>query len=169
MAVSGVGKRSERPTCLSPALIGTVEQYADAATLRHAAIGRISEFDLRSRKNRMGAMTIDQLCEHFERSEIRLGVSLWSIATLKTYRGYIRRWIRPRRGSRTLNEIKAVEVEGWLRGPSLARGSRAKIRNVLCVLFKHACWHELFDRNPIRFVRQSAGSTQACAGGSRCG
>jgi integrase len=43
-----------------------------------------------------------------------------------------------------------------MQGLNLARGSRAKIRNVFSVLFNHACRHELFDRNPIRFVRQSA-------------
>jgi integrase len=137
-------------------VIGTVEQYADAAAVRHAASDLLSDVNLRSRQDRIGSITIDQLCEHFEQSEIRSGVSLWSIATQKTYRGYIRRWIRPRWGSRSLEEIKAVEVEAWLRGLNLARGSRAKIRNVLCVLFNHACRHELFDRNPIRFVRQSA-------------
>jgi integrase len=55
-----------------------------------------------------------------------------------------------------LDEVKAVEVEAWLRGLTLARASRAKIRNVFSVLFNHACRYELFDHNPIRFVRQSA-------------
>lgn len=55
-----------------------------------------------------------------------------------------------------MDEIKAVEVEAWLRGLNLARASRAKIRNVFSVMFSHACRYELFDRNPIRFVRQSA-------------
>src|SRR5882724_11864477 len=32
----------------------------------------------------------------------------------------------------------------------------AKIRGILSVLFNHACRHELFDRNPIRLVRQGA-------------
>ena len=137
-------------------VIGTVEQYADAAAVRHAASGLLFDVNLRSRQDRIGSITIDQLCEHFAQGEMRSGASLWSIATQKTYRSYIRRWIRPRWGSRTLDEIKAVEVEAWLRGLTLARGSRAKIRNVLCVLFNHACRHELFDRNPIRFVRQSA-------------
>jgi len=137
-------------------VIGTVEQYADAAAVRHAASGLLFDVNLRSRQDRIGSITIDQLCEHFEQGEMRSGASLWSIATQKTYRGYIRRWIRPRWGCGTLDEIKAVEVEAWLRGLSLARGSRAKIRNVLCVLFNHACRHESFDRNPIRFVRQSA-------------
>jgi integrase len=137
-------------------VIGTVEQYADAAAVRHAAFGLISEASLRSHKNHVGEITIDQLCAHFERSEMRPDTSLWSVATQKTYRGYMRRWISPRWGSRSLNEVKAVEVEAWLGGLNLARGSRAKIRNVLCVLFNHACRHEFFDRNPMRFVRQSA-------------
>jgi integrase len=137
-------------------VIGTVEQYADVAAVRYAASGLMSEANMRSSKDRVGGITIDQLCEHFEQSEMRLSISLWSVATVKTYRGYIRRWIKPRWGSRCLDEVKAVEVEAWLGGLNLARGSKAKIRNVLCVLFNHACRHELFDRNPIRFVRQSA-------------
>jgi hypothetical protein len=137
-------------------VIGTVEQYADATAARHAASCLISQAQLRSHKDRIGAITLDQLCEHFEESELRSGASLWSIATQKTYRGYIRRWVRPRWGSRLLHEVKAADVEVWLSGLELARGSRAKIRNVLCVLFNHACRHELFDHNPIRFVRQSA-------------
>ena len=137
-------------------VIGTVEQYTDAAAVRHAASALLSDVYLRSRQDRIGSITVDQLCEHFEQSEMRSAANLWSVATQRTYRGYIRRWIRPRWGSRSLDEIKAVEVEAWLHGINLARASRAKIRNVLCVLFNHACRHELFDRNPIRFVRQSA-------------
>src|SRR5205814_7951633 len=34
--------------------------------------------------------------------------------------------------------------------------SCAKIRNLMSVLFNHACRYELFDRNPIHLVRQSA-------------
>ncbi|HJT19758.1 MAG TPA: tyrosine-type recombinase/integrase, partial [Nitrospira sp.] len=130
--------------------------YENAVAVRHAASALISEINLRSHKNRVGAITIDQLCEHFEQHELRFGTSLWSVATIKTNRGYMRRWIRPRWGCHTLDEITAVEVEAWLGGLDLARGSRAKVRNVFSVLFNHACRHELFDRNPIRFVRQSA-------------
>jgi len=137
-------------------VIGTVGQYEDAAAVRHAASALISEVNLRSHKRRVGSITVDQLCEHFEQRELLPGTSLWSVATLKTNRGYMRRWVRPRWGSCTLDEITAVEVEAWLGGLDLARGSRAKIRNVFSLLFKHACRYELFDRNPIRFVRQSA-------------
>jgi site-specific recombinase XerD len=47
-------------------------------------------------------------------------------------------------------------VESWLRGLPLAKSSCAKIRSLFSVLFNHACRHELFDRNPIRLVRQGA-------------
>ena len=77
-------------------VIGTLEQYTDAAAVRRAASGLLSDVNLRSRQDRNGSITIDQLCEHFEQREMRSGASLWSIATQKTYRGYIRRWIRPR-------------------------------------------------------------------------
>lgn len=137
-------------------VIGTVDQYADEPAVRRAASGLISEVNVRSSQKHLKPISIDQLCEHLEQRELRSATSLWSVATQKTYRGYIRRWIRPRWGSRALDEIKAIEVEAWLRGLSLARGSRAKIRNIFCVLFNHACRHELFDRNPIRLVRQSA-------------
>src|SRR5215469_14609309 len=63
---------------------------------------------------------------------------------------------KPRWGSRYLDEIKAVDVEAWLRRLPMARSSRAKIRSILSILFNHACRYELFDRNPMRFVRQGA-------------
>jgi len=55
-----------------------------------------------------------------------------------------------------LSEVRTMEVESWLRGLPLAKSSCAKIRNILSVLFNHACRHELFNGNPIRLVRQGA-------------
>jgi len=55
-----------------------------------------------------------------------------------------------------LAEVRTIQVESWLRGLPLAKSSCAKIRNVMSVLFNHACRYELFDRNPIYLVRQSA-------------
>jgi integrase len=97
-----------------------------------------------------------EICEHFEQKELRSGDSFRSFATVKTYRGYIRKWVKPRWGSLYLDEVKAVDVEAWLRRLPIARSSRAKIRNVLSILFNHACRYELFDHNPMRFVRQGA-------------
>ena len=87
---------------------------------------------------------------------MRSGDSFRSFATVKTYRGYIRKWVKPRWVSRYPDEIKAVDVEAWLRRLPIARSSRAKIRSILSILFNYACRYELFDRNPMRFVRQGA-------------
>jgi integrase len=106
--------------------------------------------------NRACKITVEQICEHFEQRELRSRDNFRSFATVKSYRGYIRKWIKPRWSSVYLDEVKAVEVEAWLRQLSLARSSRAKIRSILSILFNHACRYELFDRNPIRFVRQGA-------------
>lgn len=156
MVISLVRKNHNARRLYRKRVIGTVEDYPDEVTVRQAASGLLSDVNLRIRHDRNVCISIDQLCEHFEQRVMRSGASLWSIATQKTYRGYIRRWIRPRWGSRSLDDIKAVEVEAWLRGLNLARASRAKIRNVFVVIFSHACRYELFGRNPMRFVRQSA-------------
>jgi site-specific recombinase XerD len=46
---------------------------------------------------------------------------------------------------------------GFLRGSFY----RSKIRNVMSILFNHAIRHDLFDRNPIQWVRQSAKRTNS--------
>jgi len=134
-------------------VIGTVEQYPDAQAAREvttALVGHINASDSGCK------VTVEQICEHFEQRELRPGDSFRSFATVKTYRGYIRKWIKPRWGSRYLDEIKAVDVEAWLGRLPIARSSRAKIRSILSILFNHACRYELFDRNPMRYVRQGA-------------
>ena len=49
-----------------------------------------------------------------------------------------------------------MDVEAWLKTLPLARGSRAKIRNLMSALFSHAIRWEWTERNPIKSVRQSA-------------
>lgn len=137
-------------------VIGTVEQYPDGGSARAAAAALLAQLNVNPSHGRACKTTVEQICEHFEQKELRSGDSFRSFATVKTYRGYIRKWIKPRWGSFYLDEVKAVDVEAWLRRLPMARSSRAKIRNVLSILFNHACRYELFDRNPMRFVRQGA-------------
>lgn len=81
-------------------------------------------------------------------------------STKDTYRGYLRKWIVPRWGDCTLEEVKAVLVEEWLatlkieNGNPLAAGSKKKIRDLMHVLYEHAIRYEWTDRNPISAVRQ---------------
>jgi integrase len=101
-------------------------------------------------------LTITQLTEHYRRRELTADNVWKSYATKKGYEIYLKRWIVPRWGDYRLSKVKPIEVELWLRQLPLALGSCAKIRNIMSVLFNHACRYELYSENPIRLVRQSA-------------
>ena len=101
-------------------------------------------------------MTVAQLCDHFEQHELAKENTWRSHATKKIYKAYLARWIRPHWQKHQLEEVRTIQVESWLRGLPLAKSSCAKIRNLMSVLFNHACRYEFFDRNPICLVRQSA-------------
>ncbi|HEY2234028.1 MAG TPA: hypothetical protein VGK01_11195 [Candidatus Angelobacter sp.] len=79
-----------------------------------------------------------------------------AFSTQETYEGYLKKWILPRWGQYRLIDVKAIQVEQWLKTLSLARGSKAKIRNIMCALYSHAIRWEWTGRNPITHVRQSA-------------
>jgi integrase len=101
-------------------------------------------------------MTIAEVCDHLVQRELAKDNSWRSYSTKKAYKTYLNRWVIPHWGSVRLSEVRTTEVESWLRSLPLAKSSCAKIRGILSVLFNHACRHELFDRNPIRLVRQGA-------------
>ena len=63
-----------------------------------------------------------------------------------------------------IRNVRTVAVESWLRqlqrqdGVALANSTKAKIRNLMSVLFNHAIRYEWLEqgKNPIKLVRQSA-------------
>ena len=87
-----------------------------------------------------------------------------SHATRMVYREFLTRWIKPHWGSMNIREVRTVAVESWLRGlkrqdgEDLANSTRAKLRNLMSVLFNHAIRYEWLEqgKNPIKLVRQSA-------------
>ena len=137
-------------------VIGTVERYLDEACARSAIAVLLAEIN--SDKVRMGprSITVAQLCDHFEQRELARENTWRSYSTKKTYEAYLTRWILPHWRHYELAEVRTIQVESWLRRLPLAKSSCAKIRNLMSVLFNHARRYELFDRNPICLVRQSA-------------
>ena len=87
-----------------------------------------------------------------------------SHATRLVYRQFLARWIRPHWGNVSIRSVRTVAVERWLRGlqradgAPLANATKAKVRNLLSVLFNHAIRYEWLGQgtNPITLVRQSA-------------
>jgi integrase len=122
----------------------------------HPDGGLLLEINTDVRPTNPRAITIAQLCDHFEQRELSKENTWRSHATKKIYKAYLTRWVRPHWHECELSEIRTIQVESWLRRLPLAKSSCAKIRNLMSVLFNHACRYELFDRNPIYLVRQSA-------------
>jgi site-specific recombinase XerD len=137
-------------------VVGTVDKYPDIEVARAAVAGLIAEINWSNLQPTSITMTIAQLVSHFEQRELADSNTWRSYSTKRGYSVYLHRWILPKWGRYELRHVRTIEVEVWLRGLPLARTSCAKIRNVMSVLFNHACRYEFFERNPIRLVRQSA-------------
>jgi len=137
-------------------VLGTTQQFSTETEARETVAGIVLEVNANDPRWKTSALTMSQLTEHYRRRELSADNAWKSYATKKGYEIYLKRWIAPRWGTYQLNKIKPIEVELWLRQLPLAHGSCAKIRNIMSVLFNHACRYELYSKNPIRLVRQSA-------------
>lgn len=137
-------------------VLGTAEQLRDISSARQMTAGLIREINATDIRMTGKSMTLAQLADHFHQRELGRSNGRISHSTKKAYQGYLDKWIVPRWGDYLLPNIKAVEVELWLKHLERAAGTRCKIRNVMSVLFNHARRYDLYDRNPIQWVRQSS-------------
>jgi integrase len=145
------GRRTHRRIVL-----GTAEDLKNIGSARQMVIGLRREINVNDVRIRRESITLTDLSRHYQLREL-VGRNLRiSYSTKKIYAGYLKKWIEPRWGEYALSEIRAVEVELWLKDLDRAPGTRCKIRNVMSVLFNHGRRHDLCDRNPIQWVRQSA-------------
>jgi integrase len=136
--------------------VGTTQKIATEDEARGIVEGIFFEINSGDPRLATRVLTMSQLIEHYRLRELSVDNTWKSYATKMGYENYLKRWIDPRWGTYPLGKIKPIEVESWLRQLPLARGSCAKIRNIMSVLFNHACRYELYSENPIRLVRQSA-------------
>ena len=119
------------------------------ASARKAVVGLRREINVNDIRVRRESITLADLSRHFQQRELVGGNTRVAYSTRKAYEGYLRKWIEPRWGEYRLFEIRAVEVESWLKSLNRAPGTRCKIRNVMGLLFNHGRRHDLCDRNPI--------------------
>jgi hypothetical protein len=105
---------------------------------------------------------VDALINHFKEHELSLEEGIddeegRAYSTRCNYREILDFHVRKKWGKYKLRDVRTVAVEKWLRKLKLARGSKAKIRAIMSVLFNHAIRHEFLPQgtNPITMVRQS--------------
>ena len=155
----GTGNRVRRTT-----VIGTLEQYST----RDLAQVEVNGLRMRINQDRLRQpghdILVADLVDHYLLMEFSEEVGWHSHATRIVYRQFLTRWIRPHWGKVNICSVRTIAVERWLRGlqradgTPLANATKAKIRNLLSVLFNHAIRYEWLGQggNPITLVRQSA-------------
>ena len=130
-------------------VVGTVEQFPTKTAARKAAeplrANAIAD-------NPAVPLTVTQLVKHYADNELPSKAH----STQRTVETSLNVWITPKWSEHRLSDVRTVEVESWLHALSLANATKAKVRNVMHVIFAHACRHELLQKNPISLVRQSA-------------
>jgi integrase len=148
---------SEGTSKYRKAIVGNVDTLpTETAALKAAQALRI-DANQQTPQVESGPSTIAELVAHYRLKELageRNGRKAFS--TRAGYECYLDNWILPRWQDHKLNQVKPVAVEAWLDGIKRARGTRAKIRNIMSALFHHAMRYEWLDTNPIKLVRQSA-------------
>jgi integrase len=103
--------------------------------------------------------TIGALVEHYRSLEMPMETHDTKRRSTKlVYQSNLECHILPRWGKYELHAVRTIDVEAWLRSLKLAPASKAKIRNVLSMVFRHAIrwgWLEQ-NANPITLVRCSS-------------
>ena len=77
--------------------------------------GRACETQIYALRSEPSAMTMAELCLHFEQHELTRDDHWRSYSTRRNYSFYLRRWIISRWGRHELGEIRTAEVESWPR------------------------------------------------------
>jgi integrase len=130
-------------------IVGTVQEFP-TKTAAHKAAEPLRSNAIAD--NHAVPLTITQLVKHYTDNELPSK----AYSTQRTVETSLNVWVTPKWGADRLSDVRTVEVENWLRGLSLANATKAKVRNVMHVIFAHACRHEWLQKNPISLVRQSA-------------
>lgn len=145
-------------------VIGAVTEFPTEDSAQAAVNGLRMHINQNRSRQREQTIRVADLVDHYEQTELSDNANWHSPATRVIYQHFLRRWIRPHWGNVNLWDVRTLAVEHWLRrlqrvdGKPLANGTKAKIRNLMSVLFNHAICYEWFEqgRNPITLVRQSA-------------
>jgi integrase len=160
---------------------GTLEQYKTEVAAEKAVRG----WRLAAKADQTGLISgvrMKDLIAHFREKEmVDKGEEGRSWSTRDRYESSLSCWIEPRWGNDEITAIRAPMVEEWLRKlkqkprkrkkpqlcsreqdlKPLAPASKAKIRNLMSVLFNHAIRWGFADRNPISGPNKGAGVRQS--------
>ena len=91
-------------------VVGTIEEYADSEAVREAFKSFIVKPAPEIQHIKPVAITLRELCQHFQARELMQDDNWRSYSTRKNYTFLLKRWIIPRWGKYRLCEVRTVEV-----------------------------------------------------------
>src|ERR1700760_2468902 len=116
------GRRVQRKTT-----IGDADRYPNKSDVKREVENLRAEIN--ALQERVGKKTLDEVWGHFQAYELRDPDVGRSETTIDNYLTLFKAHIIPRWGATFLTDVKAVEVEVWLRSlVKLAPASRAKLK-----------------------------------------
>ena len=134
--------------CHKSLIVGTVAQHATESQARRAAqtlLLRINADNPSARAVTFGAVIERYLAEELPGRH----------STARGYRSWLKNHIVPMWGEYSLEQIKPLAVERWLKGLDLAPKSKGHLKNQMRIVFNCAMRWELlsYQTNPMGFVR----------------
>ena len=134
--------------CHKSLIVGTVAQHATESQARRAAqtlLLRINADNPSARAVTFGAVIERYLAEELPGRH----------STARGYRSWLKNHIVPMWGEYSLDQIKPLAVERWLKGLDLAPKSKGHLKNQMRIVFNCAMRWELlpYQTNPMGFVR----------------
>jgi integrase len=129
-------------------VLGTVEQYATESHARkvaHALLLGINADSPHADVVTFGAVIDRYLAEELPERH----------STARGYQSWLRNHIKPKWGDYSLQQIKPLAVEQWLKGLDLAPKSKGHLKNQMRMVFNCAMRWELvpYQTNPVTLVR----------------
>ncbi len=153
----------------TPILVGSLTELRS----EEAAWKKVKALNInvnQSKRRSSAPITFGELAKNYLANEIPIDCTDSSApkddTTATTYRRYLNRWVLPRWEKSVALVVEPLEVEQWLKElgkrHKLQNPTRAKIREVMNLLYRHGIRYGLLprdeDSNPIKWVRQSSKS-----------
>src|SRR6202050_1165982 len=134
-------------------IVGSIEEYPTESRARTASMSRL--LSINQEKPEGVSLPFGAVIERYLAKELPERNS-----TASRYRSWLKNYVQPKWAECSLDQIKPVAVEDWLKRLSLAPKSKSHLKNLMRVLFNAALRWELipYQLNPMSLVRVKDGS-----------
>jgi hypothetical protein len=136
-------------------IVGSIEEYPTESRARTASMSLL--LSINQEKPEGFPVPFGAVIERYLAQELPERNS-----TASRYRSWLKNYIKPKWAECSLDQIKPLAVEDWLKRLSLAPKSKSHLKNLMRVLFNAALRWELipYQLNPMSLVRVKDGSNE---------